>query len=285
MAHAWIMSFPSEREAFEKYAEIYPDGCTLLIDTYDTLGSGIDNAIATGLTLTPAQRKHFGVRLDSGDLEYLSKKVRARLDAAGLAEARIVASNELDENIIHQLVTRGAPIDVWGVGTSLVTGGSDPALTGVYKIAAREKDGSWVPTIKVSNNPEKVTNPGVKQVWRFTSREGSPLADLVALEEETIEPGRSYTFHHPLGDYRSFTLADYGAVRPLLSRKVRAGKLDCTFPALPEVQGRARAELDTLDDTYKRLINPHVYKVSLSDSLSALKSRLIRENLAQGAHS
>jgi nicotinate phosphoribosyltransferase len=121
-------------------------------------------------------------------------------------------------------------------------------------------------------------------VWRFTSREGSPLADLVTLEDEEIAAGRSYTFHHPLGDYRFFTLSDYGAVRPLLSRKVREGKLDCTFPALPEVQGRVRAELNTLDDTYKRLINPHVYKVSLSDSLSALKSRLIRENLAQGAH-
>ena len=285
MAHSWIMAFASEREAFQKYAETYPDNCTLLIDTYDTLGSGIENAILTGLELSPEQRTHFGVRLDSGDLEYLSKKVRQRLDAAGLPEARIVASNELDENIIHQLVTRGAPIDVWGVGTSLVTGGNDPALTGVYKIAAREKNGSWVPTIKVSNNPEKVTNPGIKQVWRFTSREGSPLADLITLDEETLTPGQPFTFHHPLGDYRSFTLDDYGAMSPLLGLKVRAGLIDCAFPPLPEVQARAGREIDLLDDTYKRLINPHVYRVSLSDTLNDLKSRLIRENLAKGTHS
>jgi nicotinate phosphoribosyltransferase len=284
MAHSWIMAFASEREAFQKYAETYPDNCVLLIDTYDTLGSGIENAVAVGQGLTAAQKKHFGVRLDSGDLEYLSKKVRARLDDAGLTEAKIVASNELDENIIHQLVTRGAPIDVWGVGTNLVTGGSDPALTGVYKIAARRQDGEWVPTIKVSNNPEKVTIPGIKQVWRFLSREGSPLADLVALENETLAAGRPYTFHHPLGDYRSFTLEEYGSLRPLLSVKVKDGKTACAFPPLPEVQARACRELDMLDDTYKRLINPHVYKVSLSDTLNELKSRLIRENLAKGAH-
>lgn len=284
MAHSWIMAFASEREAFEKYAETYPDNCLLLIDTYDTLGSGIDNAIATGLRLSKSQRKNFGVRLDSGDLEYLSKKVRQRLNAAGLREAKIVASNELDENIIHHLVTQEAPIDVWGVGTSLVTGGSDPALTGVYKIVAHEKDGAWAPTIKVSNNPEKVTNPGVKQVWRFEGREGSPLADLVALDEEPPSPGRPHTFHHPMGDYRSFTLEDYGSMRPLLGLKVKDGRVAREPPALPAIQQRARRELDLLDDTYKRLINPHVYKVSLSDSLNELKSRLIRESLAKGAH-
>lgn len=284
MAHSWIMAFASEREAFKAYAETYPDNCILLIDTYDTLGSGLENAILAGLSLGPEQRKHFGVRLDSGDLEYLSKKVRGGLDAAGLPEAKIVASNELDENIIHQLVTRGAPIDVWGVGTSLVTGGNDPALTGVYKIAAREKEGAWIPTIKVSNNPEKVTNPGIKQVWRFTSREGSPLADLIALDEEVLAPGQSYTFHHPLGDYRSFTLEDYATLRPLLGLKMKDGRVDCTFPPLAEVQARARREIDLLDDTYKRLINPHVYKVSLSDALNELKSRLIRESLAKGTH-
>jgi nicotinate phosphoribosyltransferase len=284
MAHSWIMVFASEREAFEKYAETYPDNCMLLIDTYDTLGSGIDNAIAAGLRLSKSQRKNFGVRLDSGDLEYLSKKVRERLDAAGLREAKIVASNELDENIIHHLVTQGAPIDVWGVGTSLVTGGDDPALTGVYKIVAREEDGAWVPTIKVSNNPEKVTNPGIKQVWRFEGREGSPLADLVALDDEPLSPGRPHTFHHPMGDYRSFTLEDYGSLRPLLGLKVKDGRIACESPALPAIQQRARRELDLLDDTYKRLINPHVYRISLSDSLNELKSRLIRESLAKGTH-
>ena len=159
MAHSWIMAFATEREAFEKYAETYPDGAILLIDTYDTLGSGIENAIEVGLRLKEAGRTGFGVRLDSGDLEYLSKKVRARLDAAGLQDAAIIASNELDEHIIQQLITRGAPVNSWGVGTNLVTGGGDPALSGVYKIAARWGNDGWVPTIKVSNNPDKVTNP------------------------------------------------------------------------------------------------------------------------------
>jgi nicotinate phosphoribosyltransferase len=284
MAHSWIMAFASEREAFEKYADIYPDGAILLIDTYDTLGSGIENAIAVGQKLKKAGHTSFGVRLDSGDLEYLSKNVRARLDAAGLTDAFIVASNELDENIIHQLMTQGAPINSWGVGTNLVTGGGDPALTGVYKIAARKGRDGWIPTIKVSNNPEKVTNPGIKQVWRFTNGGGSPLADLICLDEERLAPGRAYTFHHPMGDYRTFTLDDYGEATPLLGLRMKEGQRVGERPDMTAIQSRARTQLDRLDDTYKRLINPHVYRVSLSDSLNGLKSRLIRESLGRGAH-
>jgi nicotinate phosphoribosyltransferase len=284
MAHSWIMVFETEREAFEKYADTYPDGAMLLIDTYDTLGSGIDNAIAVGKRLKAAGRRNFGVRLDSGDLEYLSKKVRQRLDEAGLKDARIVASNELDENIIHQLITRGAPIDVWGVGTNLVTAGGDPALTGVYKIAARERNGSFVPTIKVSNNPEKVTNPGIKQVWRFTNGGGSALADLICLDDDKPAPGTPYTFHHPAGDYRSFILRDYAKITPLLTLKMKLGRVAGEMPSIMAIRAKACEEIDLLDDTYKRLINPHVYKVSLSDSLNELKARLVRENLAAGAH-
>jgi nicotinate phosphoribosyltransferase len=281
MAHSWVMAFPSERAAFEAYAACYPDGSLLLIDTYDTLGSGIENAIAVGLKLKAEGHKSFAVRLDSGDLEYLSKKVRARLDEAGLPEANIMASNELDEHIIHQLITRGAPINAWGVGTKLVTGGDDPALTGVYKIAARRGPDAWIPTIKVSNNPEKVTNPGIKQVWRFTNG-GSLLADLICLDDEPMDTGKSYTFHHPMGDYRSFQLDTYDAITPLLVPCMRGGVIVRPTPAIHVLQDRARAQLDRLDDTYKRLINPHVYKVSLSDALTNLKSRLIRENLARG---
>jgi nicotinate phosphoribosyltransferase len=283
MAHSWIMAFSSEAEAFEKYAEIYPDGAVLLIDTYDTLGSGIENAIATGVRLKEHGHSNFGVRLDSGDLEYLSKKVRARLDGAGLTDAVIIASNELDEHIIHQLITGGAPIDSWGVGTSLVTGAGDPALTGVYKIAARRDGTDWVPTIKVSNNPEKVTNPGVKQVWRFSGPGGSPLADLICLEGEEMRTGRTHIFHHPMGDYRSFSLADYDQMTPLLSLCMKSGQAVQKPSSLAAIQARATAELDRLDDTYKRLINPHVYRVSLSDGLNELKSRLIRESLSRGA--
>jgi nicotinate phosphoribosyltransferase len=283
MAHSWIMAFATEREAFKKYAEVYPDGAVLLIDTYDTLGSGIENAIEVGLRLKEAGHAGFGVRLDSGDLEYLGKKVRSRLDAAGLTGAVILASNELDEHIIQQLITRGAPIDSWGVGTNLVTGGGDPALSGVYKIAARRDGDAWVPTIKVSNNPDKVTNPGVKQVWRFTGSGGSPLADLICLDDEEVSAGGTYTFHHPLGDYRSFRLSDYADATPLLGLRMKEGTPVAPPQDMIALQARTRAQLDLLDDTYKRLINPHVYKVSLSDGLNALKSRLIRESLARGA--
>jgi nicotinate phosphoribosyltransferase len=284
MAHSWVMAFENEREAFEKYAETYPDGALLLIDTYDTLGSGIENAIAIGQKLREGGHSNFGVRLDSGDLEYLSKKVRQRLDEAGLRDARIVASNELDENIIHQLITQGAPIDIWGVGTNLVTARGDPALTGVYKIAAREKDGVFVPTIKVSNNPEKTTNPGVKQVWRFTNGGNSPIADLICLADEQPEPGRPYTFNHPAGDYRKFVLSEYAHIASLLGLKVKTGSIVGEHPPIASIRSRAHDEIDRLDDTFKRLINPHVYKVSLSNRLSELKTRLVRENLAKGRH-
>jgi nicotinate phosphoribosyltransferase len=283
MAHSWVMAFRNELEAFEKYAQTYPDGTVLLIDTYDTLGSGIENAIEVGKKLKADGHTGFGVRLDSGDLEYLSKAVRARLDSAGLTEARIMASNELEEEIIEQLVTRGAPIDSWGVGTHLVTGGNDPALTGVYKICARQDNGRWIPTIKVSNNPEKVTNPGIKQVWRFTNGAGSPLADLVGLADEAPRPGVPHQLHHPSGDYRSLVMEEYAGITPLLTLRVKGGKIlgDADLPA---ARARAIAELERLDDTYKRLINPHVYKVSLSTGLADLKARLIQDTMTRGAH-
>ena len=282
MAHSWVMAFASEREAFEKYAATYPDATVLLIDTYDTLGSGIENAIEVGKRLSATGHRSFGVRLDSGDLEYLSRKVRERLDAAGLAAARIMASNELDEYIIHQLVTGGAPIDSWGVGTHLVTGGGDPALTGVYKICARRSGSAWVPTIKVSNNPQKVTNPGIKQVWRFTNAEGSPLADLISLDDDPPAAGAAHRFHHPTGDSRFFTLGDYAGITPLLTLRMKDGRILSDSPPMQTLRERAIAELDGLDDTYKRLINPHVYRVSMSTGLRDLKTRLIRGNLPPG---
>jgi len=281
MAHSWVMSFPGEREAFEAYARAYPDAAVLLIDTYDTLGSGIANAIRVGTALRQEGHRGFGVRLDSGDLEYLSKRVREQLDAAGLRAASIVASNELDEQIIEQLVAHGAPIDTWGVGTSIVTGAGDGALSGVYKIAARHDRDVWLPTIKISNNPEKVTNPGIKQVYRFRGPGEEALADLITLEDERITPGERYTFHHPMGDARSFVLqADTAA--PLLRIQMKDGRPLADPPALADLQARARRDLARLDDTYKRRINPHVYKVSLSDRLHDLKARMVQETLSQG---
>jgi len=277
MAHSWVMSFENELEAFRRYAEVYPESCILLIDTYDTLKSGLGNAITVGLELKARGHMSFGVRLDSGDLEYLSKKVRERLDQAGLQHAKIAASNELDEGILHQLITEGAPIDMWGVGTHLVTGKNDPALTGVYKLMAIENGGRFVPTIKVSNNPDKITDPGTKQVHRFYNGSGSPIADLLTLEDETPDPGREHRFYHPKYPYRYIDVSGYGRIEALLKPVMRGGRVTVEFPDLQTLQGRTRANLESLDHTYRRLINPHVYKVSLSERLKDLKFGLIAE--------
>jgi nicotinate phosphoribosyltransferase len=283
MAHSWVMAFPSELEAFRKYAEVYPDHCILLIDTYDTLKSGLENAVVVGKSLKEGGHASFGVRLDSGDLEYLSKQVRRRLDAEGLENAAIAASNELDEEIIQQLLAQGAPIDTWGVGTHLVTAKGDSALTGVYKLAARRADGGYQPAIKVSNNPEKISDPGIKQVHRFYNGSGSPIADLLAIEGERVEAGRDYRFYHPRYPYKYMDVTGAKKVEPLLSPVMREGKIVAEFPDLQALQARTRANLRSLDATYRRILNPHLYKVSLSEALKDLKYRLIAEYAGSAA--
>ncbi|MFW5683806.1 MAG: nicotinate phosphoribosyltransferase [Spirochaetota bacterium] len=273
MAHSWVMAFESERESFERYAELYPDATILLIDTYSTLGSGIEHAIAVGKELKKKGHR-FGVRLDSGDLEYLSKQVRKRLDKAGLTDAQITASNELNEEIIHQLITSGSPIDSWGVGTSMVTGGDDSSLTGVYKLAAKG-NGELQPTIKISNQPAKTTNPGTKQVHRFRDADGSPLADLIALDSESVSEGERYTFNHPDLSARKFEMAHYGSIEPMLALKMTGGRRMEPVKPLTELQQHCIASLEEFDETYKRIINPHIYKVSLSNELAAMKRELI----------
>jgi nicotinate phosphoribosyltransferase len=284
MAHSWIMSFDSELEAFRRYVEIYPDNAILLIDTYDTLESGLVNAITVGRELKQAGRlgKLFGVRLDSGDLQYLSTQARKMLDEAGLHEAVISASNELNEEIIHQLVTEKAPIDVWGVGTHMVTGGDEASLTGVYKLAAREREGEIIPTIKLSNNPEKTTNPGVKQVYRFYDSDGEAVADLLAFEDEQITPNRPYRFNHPMYDYKHFTLDEYARIEPMLSLKMKDGKRTVAPVPLQELRERTISNLETIDATYKRLLNPHVYKISLSNRLMKKKFEMIAAHSKNG---
>lgn len=279
MAHSWVMAFENERQSFEKYADVYPNTTTLLIDTYDTLGSGIENAIAVGKRLH-AEGKPFAVRLDSGDLQYLSKEVRKRLDEAGLEDAKIAVSNELDEQIVHQLVAAGSPIDLWGVGTQLVTGGGDSALTGVYKLAAKEApDGRFVPTMKVSDNPEKSTNPGIKQVYRFYSDADMPIADLIALESEDMQPGKPYTFYHPAVDYRKFKLTNYERIEPLLVKMMENGEPTRQCPTLQDIQKNTFRELDRLDETYKRIINPHIYRVSISKRIKQIKQDFLAQYL------
>jgi nicotinate phosphoribosyltransferase len=276
MAHSWIMAFPSELESFRKFAEIYPDSSILLIDTYDTLGSGIENAITVGLEMKK-RGKSIGVRLDSGDLSYLSQKIRRRLDQAGLNDCSITVSNDLNEEIIHQLVSDGAPIDAWGVGTHLVTGGSESSLTGVYKLGAKEVNGLMAPTIKVSNNAEKTTNPGMKQVYRFYDEDGMALADLITLNHEKLKGSGHVDFHHPMYENAHFSLEHYGSIVPLLKKQLSAGLPIHEPVPLPEIQKRALDNLMEFDRTYKRIINPHIYKVSLSNELKELKLKMIED--------
>ncbi len=274
MAHSWVMAFDSELEAFEKYADLYPERSVLLIDTYDTLDSGLPNAITVGKRLQAAGHS-FGIRLDSGDIEYLSCRVREGLDAAGLHEAKIAVSNELTEEIIEQLVSRRVPVDLWGVGTNLVTGGEDASLTGVYKLAAKQYNSELQPTMKLSDNPAKTSNPGVKQVYRFFDRQGEPIADLIAFDYEQIPESGYMVFYHPQIDSRWFTLKLPQSYRAQLSCKMQAGRRVAPEPSLPEIQRYAAEELGRFDDTYKRIINPHLYKVSLSQRMRDTKQQMI----------
>ena len=276
MSHSWIMAFESELEAFERYAEFYPDQTTLLLDTYDTLGSGLPNAVAVARRLVGEGHKA-GVRLDSGDIQYLSKAVRRGLDEAGLQGVTIAVSNELDEHIIAQLTAAGSPVDLWGVGTQMVTGGGESSLTGVYKLAAVENaQGAMQPTMKFSDNPEKSTNPGMKQVYRFYGGDGAPLADLIALDDESFRLGEARTFYHPAIDYRKFRLETYADFEALLRPVMRDGRRVEDSPSLEGIRRRTLESLDSLDETYTRIINPHVYKVSISARLKEVKQNLIR---------
>lgn len=273
MAHSWVMSFDDEETAFEKYAELYPDGSVFLIDTYDTLKSGIGNAITVGKRLQ-AKGKNFGVRLDSGDLFYLSNDVRKRLDKAGCPNATITVSNELTEEIVESLVLNKAPIDSWGIGTHMVTGGTESSFTGVYKLAARKpENGTWVPVMKFSDNPEKRTIPGIKQVWRLYNNDGTFKADIVALDDETIEAGVEQTFYHPSDAARSFTFTP-AKTEALLKLRIKNGKRACEPQDLHAIKKHTESQLDRLDATSKRILNPHIYKVSLTKKLKDLKHSL-----------
>ena len=288
MAHSWVMAWPTEEEAFRAYAELYPDKTVFLIDTYDTLKSGIVNAIKVGKTLA-AEGKKFGVRLDSGDIHYLSVVVRKMLDAAGLNEATITVSNDLDESIIKTLTEAAAPVNVWGVGTQMVTGGTDAAFTGVYKLAASDDGkGRLLARIKFSDNPEKTTNPGVKQVWRIKDKEGLCIADVLTLDAgnlegsedpDRIEKGKTYSFWHPSADYRRFSHTVDGHAEPLLAERLRDGKPASEEPCLKDIHKYLRQELESFDQSYLRLLNPHLYKVSISERLRALKLDLIKNYL------
>lgn len=283
MAHAWIMSHSSELEAFREYAKIYPQNSVFLIDTYDTLKSGVKNAIIAGGELVK-KGYNFGVRLDSGDIDYLTREVRKELDRAGYPQAKISVSNELTEEIISTLVARGAPINSWGVGTHMVTGGNESSFTGVYKLAARhnKETDEMVPAMKFSDNPAKTTNPGIKNVYRLYDANGMACADILALEGETLEENTEYRFHHTMVDYRQFTFKA-AKIEPLLKLRVKEGER--VTPRIPDAEQlrlsreNMQRQLETLDESYKRILNPHIYKVSVTEKLKDMKLDFINKNI------
>jgi len=280
MAHSWIMSFNNEEEAFDAYAALYPDRSIFLIDTYDTLKSGILSAIKSGKKLAD-KGKNFGVRLDSGDIQYLSTEVRRQLDGAGLKNAFITVSNDLDENIIETLVKDGAPVNSWGVGTRLVTGDNAAAFTGVYKLAALRGSSVVTPVMKFSDNPEKTTNPGIKQVWRIRDKNGAAIADVLSIDDDddVLKAGRRYFFWHPSADYRHFVYTIEGSATAMLKKRIENGILLGEQPPLEKIKAYATSDLESFDSTYKRLLNPHIYKVSVTDKLRSLKLELIQKLL------
>ena len=278
MAHSWIMDFDSEYEAFKAYAASYPDNCLLLVDTYDTLRSGVPNAIKVFKELAAAGHRPRGIRLDSGDFAYLSKKARKMLDAAGFPDAIICASGDLDEYSMTSLMQQGAKIDLWGVGTKLITSQEMPALGGVYKLAAVfREDGTMIPKIKLSDNAAKITNPSFKNLFRLYDKEsGMAIADLITMREEAVEEEQPLTIFHPLETWKRTTVKNFRA-EPLLHTIVKRGKLVYEFPELMEVQAFSKAELSKFWEEYLRLDMPELYKVDLSEKLHALKSKMLDE--------
>lgn len=276
-AHSWVMSFPDELSAFRAYADTFPKACLLLVDTYDTLRSGVPNAITVFRELRERGYEPMGIRLDSGDLAYLSKRARVMLDEAGFPQAKICASSDLDENVIRDLKMQGCRIDTWGVGTRLITSEDNPALGGVYKMAAEVVDGRMVPKIKLSDNPAKVTNPGYKKLFRLYGPDGMAIADLIALEEETLDETKPLRIFDPEHSYKNMLVERFTA-RELLVPVFREGRQVYSSPSVAEIRAYARRELDTMWDEYRRLMQPHIYKVDLSDRLYDLKKRLIREH-------
>lgn len=274
-AHSWVMNFPSELEAFRAYAEIYPDAALLLVDTYDTLKSGIPNAIKVFDELKAKGKKPLGIRIDSGDLAYLTKQARKMLDDAGYPDTIICASGDLDEKLVQSLKLQGAKINSWGIGTKLITSEDMPSLGGVYKLSGVEEEGRIIPKIKVSDNTEKITNPGFKTFYRiYDNATGKAEADLIALRGEKIDFSKPLTLYHPIERWKKITFANYTA-RELPVAIIKGGKLVYDLPKLKDIRAYAAQEMDSFWEEYKRLDQPHVYKVDLSDELYALKTDML----------
>ena len=273
-AHSWVQKFDNELDSFRAYADVYPDNCLLLVDTYDVLKSGVPNAIKVFDELKAKGHKPMGIRIDSGDLQYLSVESKKLFEEAGYYDLTYTASNDLDEYTIASLKSSGAAINSWGVGTKLITSAESPSLGGVYKLAGSYDKDKLIPKIKVSNNTIKITNPGFKKTYRFYDKKtNKALADVIALHDEII-PEDNYTIFDQTATWKKKTLTNY-TIRPLQEKIFDNGNLVYTSPALKEIAENAKAELNTLWNEVKRMKNPHKYYVDLSQELWNLKDSML----------
>jgi nicotinate phosphoribosyltransferase len=278
MAHSWIQMFPSELEAFRAYARTYPNNCIFLVDTYNVLKSGVPNAIKVFKEeILSRGFRPKGIRIDSGDITYLSREARKMLDEAGFRDCRIVASNSLDEFIIRDILLQGAQVDLFGVGERLITSHSEPVFGGVYKLVAAEKNGELLPRIKLSENVSKITTPGFKQVWRlFDKKTGKAIADVLTTYGETINESEPYELFDPEHTWKRKTVTNFFAQR-LLKRIFAQGTCVYESPSLKDIRSYCKEQVDTLWDEVKRFEHPHKYYVGLSKPLWEMRERLIQE--------
>ena len=274
MAHSWVQMFPDEYTAFKKYAEIYPQNCTLLVDTYNVLKSGVPAAIKVFKEMKP---ESMGIRIDSGDVTYLTKKARKMLDDAGLTDCKIVVSNSLDEYIIRDVILEGACIDSFGVGERMITAKSEPVVGGVYKLAALETNGELIPKIKISENVEKITNPGFKGLFRlYDKTTGKARGDVITVAGETIPEQDEYVIFDPNAVWKKTRVTNY-TVRNLQVPIFKGGKCVYQSPSIEEIREYCKEQIDTLWDETLRFENPQTYYVDLSQKLWDMKNRLLEE--------
>ena len=279
MAHSWVMSFPSELESFRAYVQTYPEDPILLVDTFDTLESGVPNAIRVFSELRDSgNRQRVGIRLDSGDLAKLSKEAWNLIVQAGFRDPLIVASNELEEDLIADLKRQGARINAWGVGTHLITCRDHPALSGVYKLVALKEGGEWKPRLKVTSNPAKTTDPARKVVWRCVDAEGRPLADILGLEDEQLPENGRLEGYDRESMTRRIAVEGVAARRRVLEAAMSNGRRARPAEPLQRIRERAGQQTDDLFEELKRLRNPEIYQVLLSPGLSKLKRSMLRES-------
>ncbi|MBQ9442564.1 MAG: nicotinate phosphoribosyltransferase [Selenomonadaceae bacterium] len=282
MAHSWVMYFKDEFEAFKRYAEVYPQSTTLLVDTYDVIHSGIPNAIRVAKeVLEPMGQRLKGVRIDSGDLAYLSKKIRKLLDEAGLNDCKIVASNSLDEFTISSLLSQGAAIDSFGVGERLITAKSEPVFGAVYKLVAVEEDGKFLPKIKISENVEKITNPGLKNIYRIYDEHGHAVADLIAMPDEEIDLSKPFRYVDPIKPWKQRTFHNFTA-KKLLKLYVKDGKRVENLPPLNEIRDYVKHQLENeIWQEEQRFENPHHHYLDMSPNYYEMKMNLLYKTRSQ----